>query len=171
MASQLFKDTCNERLYAKIYEQHAKDLHDFIYYKFGQHLNPEDKVHEAFIKLWQNCKSIPPEKAKSFLFTVVNNLTLNEIKHNKVVLKYQNTQPKSHTNESPEFLLEEKQYMKKFQDALAKLSEPQRVAFLMNRVEGKRHQEIADILNISRKAVEKRIYTALDKLRKDIDEI
>ena len=42
---------------------------------------------------------------------------------------------------------------------------------MLNRVEGKKHQEIAEMLGISRKAVEKRIYTALDKLREEIKEL
>ena len=67
--------------------------------------------------------------------------------------------------------MEEQQYLEKFQTALAKLPEGQRTAFLLNRAEGKRHKEIAEILGISRKAVEKRIYSALEKLRRDLEEI
>ena len=67
--------------------------------------------------------------------------------------------------------MEESEYMQRLQSALESLSEDQRVTFLMNRIEGKKHQEIAEILGISRKAVEKRIYTALDKLRKQIGDI
>ena len=105
------------------------------------------------------------------MFTIINNLTLNEIKHQKVVLKYKEVKPKGHTNETPEFIFEENEYLHKFQNALAKLPEGQRTAFLLNRVEGKRHKEIATLLGISRKAVEKRIYTALNNLRKDLDKI
>jgi RNA polymerase sigma-70 factor (ECF subfamily) len=61
--------------------------------------------------------------------------------------------------------------MQKYQNALAKLTPEKRVAFLLNRVEGKKHKEIAEMLGISRKAVEKRIYTALEQLRKEIHEI
>ena len=171
MAKSLFKNVCDEQVYARLYKEHASSLHDFIYYKFGAAVDAEDKVHDAFLKLWNNCGNVSPEKARSFLFTVINNLTLNELKHQKVVLKYQQQKPKSHTNESPEFLMEESEFMQKFQNALAKLPEGQRVAFMLNRVEGKRHQEIAELLNISRKAVEKRIYTALNKLRQEIDGI
>ncbi len=171
MSKPLFEDICKEDIFAQIYEKWAEHLHNFLYYKYGEHINPEDKVQEAFIKLWKNCKEVPIDKAKSFLFTVGNNLTLNAIKHQKVVLKYQQEKPISHTNETPEFIMQENQFMKKLQDALAKLPEGQRVAFMMNRVEGKRHKEIAEILGISRKAVEKRIYTALEKLREEIEEI
>ncbi len=171
MGRSLFKNVCDERIFSNLYEKYGKDLHDFIYYKYGEQFSPSDKTQEAFIKLWQNCKSVPIDSAKSFLYTVINNLTLNDIKHQKVVLNYQKKKIKTYTNENPEFILEEKQYLEKYQRALAKLSEGQRVAFLLNRVEGKRHKEIAEILNISRKAVEKRIYTALNKLREDLDEL
>ncbi len=171
MPKDLFENVCEEKLFSELFMKHSKELHDFIYYKYGEHIDPKDRVQEAFIKLWDNCKKVPLQKARSFLFTVANNLTLNQLKHNKVKLKFQQTEHRYKTNENPEFVLEEKEYLQKYQKALSKLTEPQRVAFLLNRIEGKKHQEIADLLNISRKAVEKRIYGALEKLRKEIDGI
>jgi RNA polymerase sigma-70 factor (ECF subfamily) len=96
---------------------------------------------------------------------------LNEIKHEKVVLNYRKIAPKNYTNESPEFLLEEAEYMLKYQKALSNLTDGQREAFLLNRIEGKKHKEIAVLLDISTKAVEKRLYGALKRLRKEIDGI
>ena len=160
---------CEDHVFSTLFEKHAKNLHDFLYYKYGGEYNPKDIVQDAFIKLWQNCKTIPPDKAKSFLFTTANNLMLNVIAHKKVVLRHQKSKPKSHTNQDPEFLMLEQEYLEKLEKAIAKLTEAQRVAFLMNRVEGKRFKEIAAILDISVKGVEKRVYGALKKLRKDID--
>ena len=171
MKQPLQDHICEERLFESIFKKHSKNLHNFLYYKFGEHLNPKDKVHEAFIKLWQNCSKVSPDKAKSFLFTTANNLMLNAVAHQKVVLKYEKRPQKTATIESPEFLLEEKEYHEKLQKALSNLTEAQRVAFLMNRVEGKRFKEIAELLDISTKAVEKRIYGALKKLREDINGI
>ncbi|MDX1270385.1 sigma-70 family RNA polymerase sigma factor [Bizionia paragorgiae] len=171
MSKNLHEDICNESLFNSIFKKYSKDLHDFLYYKFGAHLNPKDKAQEAFIKLWENCGKVSPEKAKSYLFTIGNNLMLNETKHQKVVLKYQQNKPPSHTNETPEFIMEGNEYMQKLQRAISNLTEAQRTAFLLNRVEGKRHKEIATLLDISTKAVEKRIYGALKKLREDLDTI
>lgn len=171
MSKPLHKNVCEEQIFSQLYKKWSQDLYNFAYYKFGEKVNPEDRVQEAFIKLWDKCADTKVESARSFLFTIVNNLCLNEIKHQKVVLKHQENKPKSSTNIDPEFLMEEKQYMEKFERALAKLSDAQRVAFMLNRVEGKRHKEIAELLGISRKAVEKRIYGALDRLRKEIGEI
>ncbi len=171
MDQPLNDNICQEQLFERFYKKHSKNLHDFLYYKFGEHLNPQDKVQEAFVKLWQNCGKVSLDKAKSFLFTTANNLMLNAVAHQKVVLKYQKLPQKYSTNESPEFVMQEKEYHKKLQNALANLTEAQRVAFLMNRIEGKRFKEIATLLDISTKAVEKRIYGALKKLREDIDEL
>lgn len=169
MSKELYDNICEEHLFSSIFNKYSKNLHDFLYYKFGEQFNPKDKVQEAFIKLWQNCAKITPDKAKSFVFTTANNLMLNEVAHQKVVLKYAQTKPKHYTNENPEFLMQEDEYHKKLQTALSNLTEAQRTAFMMNRIEGKRFKEIAKLLDISTKAVEKRIYGALDKLRKDIE--
>ena len=75
------------------------------------------------------------------------------------------------TNENPEYILEEKQFKKKLLKAIENLNETQRVAFLMHRIDGKKYSEIAEELNISVKAVEKRIHIALVELRKEIDSI
>ena len=159
---------CEEKLFDELFRQYSKDVHDFLYYKFGKENNPKDLVQEAFIKLWNNCHKVVPEKARSFLFTVANNQMLNELSKKKTVLDYAQQKPKQHTPESPEYLLEEKEYMDKLQNAINNLTEEQRVTFLLNRIEGKKHKEIAEMLGISRKAVEKRIYTALNKLRKEV---
>ena len=45
---------CGDKIFSAIYKKHSKDLHNFLYYKFGSHLNPQDKMQEAFIKLWEN---------------------------------------------------------------------------------------------------------------------
>ena len=171
MENQIHQDICNERLFSSFFKKHVKGLNNFLYFKFGERLNPDDKVQEAFVKVWENCHKIAPDKAKSFLYTTANNLMLNQVSHEKVKLKYRENKKIETNNESPEFLLEEKEYLKKIEIAIANLTEPQRVAFLLNRTEGKKFKEIAEILGISVKAVEKRIYGALKKLRKDIENL
>lgn len=162
---------CDERLFDKLFQQHSKELFQFLYYKYGEDNNPQDLVQEAFVKLWNNCQKVVPEKARSFLFTVANNQMLNELSKKKTALKYNQENVKVHTIESPEYVMEENEYMDRLQRAIEGLTEEQRVTFLLNRIEGKKHQEIAEMLGISRKAVEKRIYTALKILRKKVGDI
>lgn len=168
MTNDLHKDICDEQLFANVYQKYATSLHDFLYYKYGEQFNPDDKTQDAFIKLWENCKKVTPAKAKSYLFTIANNMTLNEIKHQKVVLNYKKIKPKEYTSEDPEFLMEQDEYLKRYQKALATLTEEQRVAFSLSKIEGKKHSEIAEILGVTKKVVEYRIYSAFDKLKTEL---
>ncbi len=165
------KTVCDEKIYSSIYNDFSKDLHDYLYYKYGAQFNPSDKVQEAFIKLWDNCKKVTLSDAKGFLFRVARNMSLNDIKHQQVVLKYQQIKLKGYTNENPEFLLEKEQFFHKYQRALAKLTEEQRTVFLLNKVEGKKHKEIAEMLDITKKVVEYRIYTAFKIIKSEIKEL
>ncbi len=161
---------CKENIFSSFFKSHAKSLRNYLYYKFGNEDQAEDITQEAFIKLWQNCADVPLEKAKSYLYTIANNASLNVIAHQKVVLNYAKSSPnKESTNESPEFLLEEEQFKSKLLQTIEKLNEKQRVAFLMNRIDGKKYAEIAKELEISVKAVEKRIHLALIELRKEFE--
>lgn len=170
MPNSYISDTCKESLFSTFYNKHSKALRNFLYYKFGNQDQAEDITQDAFIKLWQNCKDVPLEKAKSYIYTIANNATLNVIAHQKVVLNYTKTSNiNDQTNENPEFILEEQQFKTKLLSAIDKLNETQRVAFLMHRIDGKKYSVIAEELNISVKAVEKRIHLALLELRKEFD--
>ncbi len=169
MPKKINNNICEEIIFERIYNTYAKDLHDFLYYKFGEQFNPGDKAQDAFMKLWDNCRKVPLEKAKSYLFTIANNMMLNEVKHQKVVLKHQKIKTENYTNENPEFILEKEQFLERYQKALEKLSKEQRVAFLMNKAEGKKHSEIADMLGVTQKVVEYRIYTAFSFLKNELE--
>ncbi|WP_296311841.1 RNA polymerase sigma factor [Winogradskyella sp. UBA3174] len=169
MSKSLNENICEAKTFERVYNEHLDDVHNFLYYKYGAQFNPRDKAQDAFIKLWDNCKKVTFAKAKSFLFTVANNMMLNEIKHQKVVLKHHKTEPKHYTNETPEFILEHNEYLNKYNKVLSNLKEEHRVAFLLSKVEGKKHSEIAEFLGVTQKVVEYRIYSAFNILKKEIE--
>lgn len=165
------EDYCNEKKFSKFFLDNSTLLRNYMYYKCGDKEFANDIVQDAFLKFWDNCKKVIPGKAKSFLFTIANNLFLNEYAKSKVALTFKSIPQKKYTHETPEFLLEEKEFGEKLQKALSNLSEAQRTTFLMNRIDGKKYKEIAEILEISVKAVEKRIHNALIILRQEIENI
>lgn len=165
------KSVCEQKTYEQIFNSHSETLRNFIYYKCGDIQQAEDIAQNAFIKLWDNCSKVVFEKAKSFLYTVARNNFLNEVAHKKIVLEHQVHLTKSTTNESPEFLLEEKEFMAKLKRVIADLPEKQREVFLLSRIDRKKYSEISDIVGISVKAVEKRMSLALITLREHIGNI
>ncbi|MEX0274061.1 MAG: RNA polymerase sigma factor [Flavobacteriaceae bacterium] len=163
-------NVCDEKVFKTIFETHSKTIFNYIYYKFGNEEKAYDAVQEAFVKLWENCSKVPAKKAKSYIYTVANNLYLNVIKAEKVRLKYAERAERA-LSESPEFLLEEKEFKEKLDRALSDLPENQRITFLLNRIDGKKYAEIAQMEGVSVKAIEKRMHLALKSLREKIDGI
>lgn len=163
---------CSETVFKGVFESHFKLLRNFLIFKFRNVERAEDTAQNAFVILWQNCGILKPEQAKSFLFTTAIRLSLNLIKHDKVVMNFELQSKQSGThNESPEFLLVENELKKQLEKAINDLPEKQRTVFLMNRFENQPYSEIATLLDISIKTVEKRMHLALVTLRKIIKNV
>ncbi len=162
---------CKIKVFEKVFESHSALLYNYIYYKCGDADMSHDLVQEAFVKLWENCKKVLFLKAKAFVFTVAKNLLFNQFEHQKVKLKYQQSISDELNNENPQFLLEEAEFRDLLNEAIANLPEKQRVVFLLNRIDKKTYAEIADLLGVSVKAIEKRMHNALISLRKKVKNI
>ena len=166
------QNLCKDDIFNGFYRENSRDLYNFMLYRSGDTDQAKDFVQEAFLKVYENCQKIEFSKAKSFLFTTANNFFLNLYKHQKVKLAYAKGQPQvAVADDDPDFLLREKEYREELQAAIADLTPAQREVFLLNRINDKKYREIAEMLGISEKAVEKRMMGALKKLRARLDKI
>ncbi|MGW9685475.1 RNA polymerase sigma factor [Flagellimonas sp. 2504JD1-5] len=163
------KSVCEENTFKQIFDEHSEVIRNFIYYKCKDMQQAEDITQDAFVKLWKNCKKVVFSKAKSFVMKVAQNAFYNEAAHEKVVLKYNaSASIKKTFTENPEFLMEEKEFLEKLQRSIANLPEKERIVFLLSRKDKKTYREIAEIVGITQKAVERRMHLALLKLREKI---
>ncbi|MEW7280964.1 sigma-70 family RNA polymerase sigma factor [Aquimarina sp. 2201CG1-2-11] len=164
--SEKSRSVCEEKNFDSLFNTHFESARNFIYYKCGDLQQAEDIAQDAFVKLWKKCAEIIYEKAKNLIFTICNNALLNEFAHQKVVLRYEATPRNDVNNESPDFVMETEEYRKKLEWAIAKLSVKEREVFLLSRIDKKTYKEIAEITNITVKAVERRMSNAFITLRK-----
>ncbi len=155
----------DQKVFKEVYLKHSREVRNFLYYKCGDEAQAEDFMQEAFLRLWKARDKVPVEKAVGFLFTVGNRLFLDHIKHKKVSLKFQQRQTNKSEREDPEFLYEQQEFKERLEKAINDMPEKWRVVFLMSRMEKLKYSEIAERLDISVKAVEKRMHNALSALR------
>ncbi len=165
VSNPISEHVCEEKTFEHLFRLHGQVMRNFLYYKCGSLQHAEDWLQEAFLKLWQECEKVTVDKARSFLFKVSNNIFLDHTRHEKVVLKFTQQNTAIHDAENPQFLLETNELHQQLQDAIAALPEHQRIVFMMNRFNDLKYAEIADLLEISVKAVEKRMHGALVALR------
>jgi RNA polymerase sigma-70 factor (ECF subfamily) len=134
----------------------------------------EDIIQEVFLKVWVKRKEIEEETFQSYIFTLVRNACLNHIKHQQIV--------NSHQIEMEDTSREEILYYADFfsdpfhqtvfnelqdeiEKAIQQLPEQTSRVFRLSRFEGMKNSEIAKILNVSIRTVEKHNIRALHKLK------
>ncbi|MGN0029015.1 MAG: RNA polymerase sigma-70 factor [Marinilabiliaceae bacterium] len=130
-----------------------------------------DVVQNMFVSLYEHPVAEVSSSVRTLLFSSVKNACLNVIKHQKVVRKYEEEAASSFSDEaadsdSAESLIEQSEADAKVASALAKLPEQCRKIFIMSRFDGATNQQIADMLDISKRTVETQISNALRTLRK-----
>lgn len=130
----------------------------------------KDIVQDVMIWIWENRENINVESSPiSYLLTAIRNNCLKYLKRD--MLKYDILEKLYEDSDSPYdnpdfYILEE--LTAKLNEALEKLPENYRVAFVKNRFDNKTYKEIADELNVSSKTVDYRIQQALKILRVEL---
>ncbi|MCK5170547.1 MAG: sigma-70 family RNA polymerase sigma factor [Bacteroidales bacterium] len=158
----------NIKIFREYFDKYFDNIRGYLYYKSSDIELSEDISQEVFLKLWENIDKIKSETVKSYLYTIAGNLFKNHYNRKKVEFKFTSSLTESLV-ESPEFLLEFKEFDRILQSALEKIPEKSRIVFLMSRIDKLTYKEIAERLKLSVKAVEKRMKKALEILHEIID--
>lgn len=155
--------------FRKIYDLYYTSIRNYVYFKTANPALSDDIVQETFIKFWEHRKKVRPETVKPLLYTIATNLIKNEFKHNQVVYKFERNTTSSEISESADHQVLSEEFNARLQKVLAEIPENARIVFLMNRIEGLTYSEIAARLNLSVKAIEKRMSEAISILRSKIE--
>ncbi len=155
------KNLCDDAAFRAVFMRYGESIRNFIYAKCNDLALAEDITQDVFVTLWQRCADADPETVKSFLYKIASNRVIDYFRRNKVAANYISNRKSSVDHISPQFLLEEQEYKVKLDRVLMDIPEPSRIVFLMSRMERLKYDEIAERLDISVKAVEKRMHKAL----------
>lgn len=120
------------------------------------------------MKVWEKDFDYHPIKTKSLLYKIALDYFITQYRKAKIETKYLNEVRFNFTEETSTNLLEYQELKTQYEKILADLPSKQRDVFLMSRLEGFTYKEIAERLELSVKAVEKRMSLALGVLKKNI---
>jgi len=125
----------------------------------------EDIVQELFIKLWTNRKQIYISKTiSSYLYKSSKNAALNYLRSKKNRQKAISTLPQKELQTEDNFL-EYEEFLIQVKVCIDALPERSKQIFIMSRIDGMKHTEIALQLNISVKTIKNQIWKSLQYIR------
>lgn len=160
----------NDAAFEHFFKQHFASLCAWCHHKYGFDTDmAKEVVHTAFIKLWKNRSTVLPEMPiKAFLHTIINNTSLDILRHAKVrerFERYVQQRNEGTGSTTPQENYDTKKLSADIDSAVSELPEQMRTIFELSRYEGLKYAEIARQLNVSVNTVETQMGRALKKLR------
>ena len=159
-----------QKEFKSLFDANFEGLRNYIYYRAGDKELATDIAQECFLRLWEKQPKGDPVKLKGLLFKMGHDLFISKYRHAKVVedFAFKNSRGNGESI-SPHDEIEYQELKDKYQETLKSMPGNSRVVFLMRRDEELKNQEIAERLDISIKAVEKRMTKALEILKRALD--
>jgi len=154
--------------FKNLFDLYFEDIRRYLYYRCGDTAVSTDLAQDTFMRIWEKQMDLQAEKDVGLLYKIAGDLFVSHMRREKLRRESPDLIRFEQRDSSPEDELQYQELQEKYEKALVKLSEAQRIAFLMSRTEELSYQEIATRLSISIKAVEKRITGALSRLRKEL---
>lgn len=140
----------------------------------------EDIAQEVFVQVYQSVKSFKGEsKLSTWIYRIATTKSLDHERKKKRKKRFGFV--KSIFGEDSEVIinppdfhhpgvaLDKKETAAKLFKAIDKLPENQRVAFLLNKVEGLSYQEVSQVLQVSVSSIESLLHRAKNNLRKILE--
>ena len=151
-----------------LFDMYFDDIRRYLYYRSGDEDLSTDLAQDTFMRIWEKELQVLPEKDKALLYKIAGDLFVSHTRREKLRKEAPDRIRFEQSSRTPEEEMQFQEIQEKYEKALIKLPENQRIVFLMSRMEELTYPEIAARLSLSVKAVEKRMTGALSRLRKEI---
>jgi RNA polymerase sigma-70 factor, ECF subfamily len=157
----------DEKAFEMLYRSYFKMLCMFSYRLVKKTEIAEEIVQDVFFHIWEKRKSFEITTSfKSYLYKAVHNNSLKHLRHQKIVVAYENSTIFSGSEfVTGQQFLEEGEVFAILHGVIEELPDRTRDIFQLNRFKGMKYQEIADHLQISVKTVEAHMSSVLKILR------
>lgn len=159
----------NHKSYSILFQTYYKDMVLFAGSIVQDRAMCEDIVQNIFLKLWSERNNLTIETSlKSYLIRATRNSCIDHIRHRKIVDNYVSEFFNVNNNYTTEEYVLHSDLYRHLQDAISRLPEKPREAFILSRFKDMKYKDIAKMLNVAERTVEDRISKALSQLRVDL---
>jgi RNA polymerase sigma-70 factor (ECF subfamily) len=160
-------DPERERLLRQLSERYRLPLTAYFARRVGSRAEAEDLTQEVFLRMVRRLELENVENVEAFVFRTAVNLLRDRSRRDKSQterkVEFANRHPDV-DDLSPERVFDSRQSLTNVIAVLEQLDERTRDAFILHRLEGMKHAQIAELLGVSVSSVEKYIIKALTLL-------
>jgi RNA polymerase sigma factor (sigma-70 family) len=168
----------NEAAFKQVFEAHQDRIYNTILYMIQSAEEAEDLTQEVFVDVFLSMKNFKTQsKLSTWIYRIAVNKALNHQRFKKAkkrlgaVLSIFNLSP---ADEAPDFvhpgiLLENKELSESLYQAIKKLPEKQKTAFVLRQLEDLSYIEIAEVMQITTPSVESLLFRAKQNLQKILE--
>lgn len=153
-----------------LFDNYFDRVRSYLVYRGADTEQASDLAQDVFLKVWEKQMKIDMNTALRLLYKIAGDMFISQYRREKLELNYMAALSDDSLDFSPEDQLRYNEMFSIYTKALAALSEKQRTVFMMSRMEGLKYHEIADRLQLSVKAVEKRMNIALAYIKRALHE-
>lgn len=162
-------DATLEAVFGEIYRKHERALYRLVLRVTRSEQQSQDIVQEVFIKLWEHRGEIGDiRNMEDWLYRVTENKMMDFLRKAAADSRLREAlwiRTKTFTRETEESL-QAKECHSIIQGAVSRLPRQRKLIFHLNREEGLNHQEIAEVLSISRHTVKNQLASALRSIQR-----
>jgi len=151
--------------FKSLFNTYFEDVRRYVLYRSGDDEIATDIAQDTFLRIWEKQIMIDQKTVKGLLFKIAGDLFVSQYRRDQVAFNFFNTFQPANKSTTPEDELNFQELKKAYEKALESMLEKQRTVFLMNRIDELKYKEIADHLDLSVKAIEKRMSQALEHLK------
>jgi RNA polymerase sigma-70 factor (ECF subfamily) len=159
-----------KEIFKILFEKHFDTLRNYLYYRIGNEESATDIAQDAFMRIWEKQLIKSPDNAVGLIYKIAGDILISKYRRQQVEIKFQKSLNPNQLDYSPEDEFQFEELQQKYEKAISTLAEKQRIVFLMSRNDELKYNEIAERLNISNKAVEKRMSKAIAFLKEEMKE-
>lgn len=152
---------CEKANFKAMFLKYHQDIERFMLSRGASQPEALDISQEAFLRLWEKCKEVTEKSLKSFLFTTSDRIYIDQYRKQQTKQKYRASLSWKSEIKDGQYQMEMEEFKKRLEDVISSMKPIAREVFMLNRFERMKYREIAEQLNISQKAVEKRMQVAL----------
>ncbi|MFO7656999.1 MAG: sigma-70 family RNA polymerase sigma factor [Bacteroidales bacterium] len=155
--------------FKKLFDTYFDSVRRYLVYRGADTELATDLAQDVFLRIWEKQLTIDLKQIVGLLYKIAGNMFISKYRREVLELNYRKSLMFEEQGDSPLEKLQYNDLEARYTKALAQLNEKQRTVFLMARMEGLKYHEIAERLNLSIKAIEKRMSQTLAFLKKALE--